>query len=102
MLGIFLGDFGRIGGACVGDDSGVSYVGIWYRNYLVIDLKSYGIPGRARLFEVVQKVKEVNAARLRAAIQNHTAVYKNGKPPLSSPSYWYVHITSECRKFQAI
>lgn len=26
-------------------------------------LKSYGIPGRARLFEVVQKVKEVNAIR---------------------------------------
>ncbi len=26
-------------------------------------LKSYGIPGRARLFEVVQKVKEVNARR---------------------------------------
>lgn len=26
-------------------------------------LKSYGIPGRARLFEVVQKVKEVNAYR---------------------------------------
>ena len=24
-------------------------------------LKAYGIPGRARLFEVVQKVKEVNA-----------------------------------------
>ena len=32
-------------------------------------LKSYGIPGRARLFEVVQKIKEVNAARLRTA--NH-------------------------------
>ncbi len=30
-------------------------------------LKAYGIPGRARLFEVVQKVKEVNAARLLAA-----------------------------------
>lgn len=30
-------------------------------------LKAYGIPGRARLFEVVQKVKEVNAARLRMA-----------------------------------
>ena len=29
-------------------------------------LKSYGIPGRARLFEVVQKVREVNAARRRA------------------------------------
>lgn len=26
-------------------------------------LKSYGVPGRPRLFEVIQKVKEVNAAR---------------------------------------
>ena len=30
-------------------------------------LKSYGIPGRARLFEVVQKVKEVNIERRRKA-----------------------------------
>ncbi|MCC8015171.1 MAG: DNA methylase [Eubacterium sp.] len=30
-------------------------------------LKAYGIPGRARLFEVVQKVKQVNEARLRKA-----------------------------------
>ena len=30
-------------------------------------LKAYGIPGRARLFEVVQKVNEVNALRLRHA-----------------------------------
>lgn len=30
-------------------------------------LKAYGISGRARLFEVVQKVKEVNAVRLRRA-----------------------------------
>jgi DNA polymerase V len=30
-------------------------------------LKSYGIPGRARLFEVIQKVKEINAERLRNA-----------------------------------
>jgi DNA polymerase V len=30
-------------------------------------LKAYGISGRARLFEVVQKVREVNAARLRMA-----------------------------------
>lgn len=30
-------------------------------------LKAYGIPGRARLFEVVQKVKEVNRERLRNA-----------------------------------
>ena len=30
-------------------------------------LKAHGIPGRPRLFEVVQKVKEVNAARQRKA-----------------------------------
>ena len=30
-------------------------------------LKAYGIPGRARLFEVVQRVKEVNAQRRRSA-----------------------------------
>lgn len=30
-------------------------------------LKAYGIPGRARLFEVVRKVKEVNARRLSKA-----------------------------------
>ncbi|MDD2234678.1 MAG: DNA methylase [Desulfitobacteriaceae bacterium] len=30
-------------------------------------LKSYGIPGRARLFEAVQKVKEVNAQRQQKA-----------------------------------
>lgn len=30
-------------------------------------LKAYGIPGRARLFEVVQKVKEANAQRQRSA-----------------------------------
>ncbi len=30
-------------------------------------LKAYGVPGRARLFEVIQKVKEVNAARRQNA-----------------------------------
>ncbi|SFQ12611.1 DNA polymerase V [Lachnospiraceae bacterium XBB1006] len=30
-------------------------------------LKAYGIPGRARLFEVIQKVREVNKERLRHA-----------------------------------
>ncbi len=30
-------------------------------------LKSFGIPGRARLFEVIQRVKEVNAERRRRA-----------------------------------
>ena len=33
-------------------------------------LKAYGIPGRARLFEVVQKVKEINAERKRRAPRN--------------------------------
>lgn len=32
-------------------------------------LKAYGISGRARLFEVVQRVKEVNAERLKTAIR---------------------------------
>lgn len=30
-------------------------------------MKAYGIPGRARLFEVLQRVKEVNALRLKKA-----------------------------------
>lgn len=33
-------------------------------------LKSYGIPGRARLFEVIQKVKEVNIERKKKAPRN--------------------------------
>ena len=33
-------------------------------------LKAYGIPGRARLFEVIQKVKEVNMERKRKAPEN--------------------------------
>ena len=34
-------------------------------------LKQYGIPGRARLFEVVQKVKDINSER-KAKAPNHT------------------------------
>ena len=33
-------------------------------------LKSYGIPGRARLFEVIQRVKEINFERKRNAWNN--------------------------------
>ena len=33
-------------------------------------LKSYGIPGRARLFEVIQRVKEINIERKRKAPRN--------------------------------
>ena len=54
-------------------------------------LKAYGIPGRARLFEVVQKVKEVNIERKKHA-PNHTftgssydsiAIFKNADLELS-------------------
>ena len=41
-------------------------------------LKAYGIPGRARLFEVVQKVKQVNAERLQRAIRLGVAVTDPG------------------------
>lgn len=34
-------------------------------------LKAYGISGRARLFEVVQRVKEINAERKVKAPQHH-------------------------------
>ena len=50
-------------------------------------LKAYGIPGCARLFEVVQKVKEINANRLREAVQLRIAIYKDSKPSFSSASY---------------
>ncbi len=34
-------------------------------------LKAYGIPGRARLFEVIQRVKDINRDRFRIAFRNH-------------------------------
>ena len=37
-------------------------------------LKAYRIPGRARLFEAVQRVREVNAQRLQTAIRQKKAV----------------------------
>ena len=40
-------------------------------------LKNYGIPGRPRLFEVVQKVREANEARRRKA-SNRTFTGKSG------------------------
>ena len=46
-------------------------------------LKAYGISGRARLFEVVQRVKEVNAERLRAAIKGGYVI-KGGTGSITS------------------
>ena len=50
-------------------------------------LKAYRIPGRARLFEVVQRTKEVNAQRLQAAIRQRRAVRReNGSYDFLAPS----------------
>ena len=51
-------------------------------------LKAYGIPGRARLFELVQRVKEVNAMRLVHVPggcfsgKSHFASFLNQKPEM--------------------
>ena len=51
-------------------------------------LKAYGIPGRARLFEVVQRVKEVNRERLAAAIRSGAVQRgEDGQYHLNSPSF---------------
>lgn len=51
-------------------------------------LKAYGIPGRARLFEVVQRVKEVNAQRLRDGIRaGHVHKDENGRYAFASSSF---------------
>ena len=51
-------------------------------------LKAYKIPGRARLFEAVQRVKEVNAQRLQTAIRQHKAVREeDGKYHFASTSF---------------
>ena len=53
-------------------------------------LKSYGIPGRPRLFEVVQKVAEVNRERKRfiAGYQFHGISYLDTE--LKENPDWYV------------
>ena len=51
-------------------------------------LKASKIPGRARLFEAVQRVKEVNAQRLQTAIRQHKAVRgDDGKYHFASTSF---------------
>ena len=51
-------------------------------------LKAHGIPGRARLFEVIQRVKEVNQKRLGYAIRNKLIRKdENGKYLFSSVSF---------------
>ena len=51
-------------------------------------LKAHGISGRARLFEVVQRVKEVNNKRLSAAIRSgHARKGEDGKYHFVSSSF---------------
>lgn len=51
-------------------------------------LKAYGISGRARLFEVVQAVKLINARRLQQAIRKGTAIKtEKGEWDFSGSSY---------------
>ena len=50
-------------------------------------LKALGIPGRARLFEVAEKIRQINAVRLQNAVRNHTAASNNGRPVLGPPSF---------------
>ncbi len=51
-------------------------------------LKAYGIPGRARLFEVISAVKEINRKRYADALNMGVLPKdKNGKPHFSSSSF---------------
>ena len=51
-------------------------------------LKACGIPGRPRLFEVIQRVREVNRERLSSAIRSGRAVRdKDGSYAFSSASF---------------
>ena len=58
-------------------------------------LKAYGIPGRIRLFDVVRKIKEVNAERLRNAIRLGKAVRK------ADGSYGFSGVSANARELAA-
>ncbi|MBQ9155902.1 MAG: DNA methylase [Eubacterium sp.] len=49
-------------------------------------LKAYGIPGRARLFEVVQAVKKVNGERISRAPGHHFTGSSDSAPELEADS----------------
>ena len=61
-------------------------------------LKAYGIPGRARLFEVVQKVKEVNASRSwKAPSHRFTGESSSDEELKQSPELSISYITAPPR-----
>ena len=51
-------------------------------------LKAYGIPGRPRLFEVVQKVREINAARAKNAPEGRLCVGQYDDPTIRADPSW--------------
>lgn len=57
-------------------------------------LKAYGISGRARLFEVIQKVKEINSMRLKA--------YRNHLKSLNNPDYKTAELNMESYNAKAL
>ena len=61
-------------------------------------LKTYGIPGRPRLFEVVQKVKEANCRRLRYAPERQfTGKSSNSVELQANPSLAIDYVTATPR-----
>lgn len=61
-------------------------------------LKAYGLPGRARLFQVVQRVREVNAERLRKAPGHvFTGASGNAVELKDHPEYSVSYITAPPR-----
>ena len=61
-------------------------------------MKAYGIPGRARLFEVVQAVRRINGERLRRAPGHSFAGRSDSAPDLASdPSLELGYITATPR-----
>ncbi len=57
-------------------------------------LKAYGIPGRARLFEVVQKVKEINRERLQRAPGHRFAGKSENAAELADPSLELAYVAA--------
>ena len=58
-------------------------------------LKAHGISGRARLFEVIRRVKEVNTARLRNAVRLGVAQRK------ADGSYGFSGVSADARELEA-
>ena len=66
-------------------------------------LRSFGIPGRPRLFQVIQKVKEINARRLQEAIRAKRAVRdENGRWAFSGKSADFLYFLRLSPLFQTL